>query len=260
MRYSAILAMIAAASAASQFGIVIGSGPQSYNLMNSDGCVYLGDGSGMNFVLNDDGSLIDKHSGKYATFNDGYCDLGGCADRGWSLNQGNLYYKGHDSFTYCPNDGYKLGYNCGCDGGKPITLICHQEVEVDCVYPTNQFTLKAWGGQFQNTPIMKVDAHPHVFSVGGTLGKDVVLEFFDTSSLVDQDERGINLDSSTGEFGNVAPFGRAPATPGFSINGDHLIFAGKDNWLACPSAPGVYSLANNNCIGGTHIVLQVVWD
>lgn len=122
------------------------------------------------------------------------------------------------------------------------------------------FVLKAWSTQseqFKNTKINKVDSHPHVFSVGGNEGHELFLRFGKDGTLYDQNGRGVNLYSNTGEMGNVDPF-TGKATPGFSVNGDHLIFNGKDAWMACPSGGNKFSLALTNCVGGTHIVLQKV--
>lgn len=116
------------------------------------------------------------------------------------------------------------------------------------------------GSAFQNAAIKKVDSHPHVFSVGGTEGADLELTFQDdNSSLVDQNARGINLDAATGELGDVAPFGRAPATTGFSIVEGNLAYNGQQTWKACPSGENKFSLSNKDCTGGTGIALKVVY-
>lgn len=130
------------------------------------------------------------------------------------------------------------------------------------ITPGKKFHLVAInsGSKFQYAAIKKVDSHPHVFSVGGNEGQDLTLSFQDDkTSLVDLTGRGINLDSNTGELGNVAPFGRAPATPGFSIVDGDLAFGGKQAWKACPSGGDKYSLANNDCTGGTGIALKLVY-
>ncbi|GEQ71092.1 hypothetical protein JCM33374_g4773 [Metschnikowia sp. JCM 33374] len=132
--------------------------------------------------------------------------------------------------------------------------------------PTNQsgkkFGLIAIhsGSAVQNSGIKKVQEHPHVFSVGGSEGEFLTLTFDnDNTSLVDQDGRGINLDQSTGELGDVAPFGRQPATKGFSIKNGHLAYNGNIDWNACPSAPNKYSLSNKECTGGISIALRVIY-
>jgi hypothetical protein len=116
------------------------------------------------------------------------------------------------------------------------------------------------GSNVQNAPIKKVDSHLHVFSVGGSEGKAVTLTLKEDGSLVDQDGVGIFVDPNTGEFGDINPnpWGTEKPVTGFSLKDGHLLYQGKDNWSACPSAPDKYSLANNNCIGGTSIVLKVV--
>lgn len=124
----------------------------------------------------------------------------------------------------------------------------------------DSFVIKAWStnsDQFQNTQILKANSHPHVFSVGGGDGYELVLNLGDNGTLYDQDGVGINLDGSTGEMGSVDPFG-GQATPGFGFNGDHLVFNGQDAWSACPSGSDQFSLALSACVGGTPIVLQRV--
>jgi hypothetical protein len=116
------------------------------------------------------------------------------------------------------------------------------------------------GSDVQNAAIKKVDSHLHVFSVGGNEGKDVSLTLKEDGSLVDQDGVGIFVDPNTGEFGDINPnsWGNEKPVTGFSIKDGHLLYQGKENWSACPSAPDKYSLANNDCVGGTGIVLKVV--
>lgn len=124
----------------------------------------------------------------------------------------------------------------------------------------DRFVIKAWsalGDQFKNTKIFKVNSHPHVFSVGGTEGTELFLRFGDNGALYDQDGRGINLDLTTGEMGNSAPF-KGQATTGFGLKGDHLVFRNQDIWRACPSGPKTFSLSLSPCTGGTPIVLQKV--
>lgn len=117
----------------------------------------------------------------------------------------------------------------------------------------------ASGSQVQNAAIKQVDSHPHVFSVGGNEGNDLTLSFQDDkTSLVDSNGRGVNLDSNTGEVGSVAPFGRAPATTGFSIADGELTFDNSKDFYACPSGNG-YSLSHKECVGGTGIGLKVIY-
>ena len=116
------------------------------------------------------------------------------------------------------------------------------------------------GSNVQNAGIKKVKEHPHVFSVGGSAGDFLTLAFdSDNTSLVDQDGKGINLDQTTGELGDVAPFGRQPATKGFSIDNEHLNYNGSSDWKACPTGEQTYSLSKNNCTGGIDIVLRVIY-
>lgn len=116
------------------------------------------------------------------------------------------------------------------------------------------------GSDVQNAGIKQVADHPHVFSVGGTEGSDLTISFADDkTSLVDSNGRGVNVDSSTGEVGSVAPFGRAPATTGFSISDQgHLTFDKSENFFACPSGNG-YSLTEKSCENGISIALRVVY-
>ncbi|ODV81874.1 uncharacterized protein CANTADRAFT_43909, partial [Suhomyces tanzawaensis NRRL Y-17324] len=114
------------------------------------------------------------------------------------------------------------------------------------------------GTQFQNAPIKKVPEHLHVFSVGGNDGSDLSLTLKQDGTLVDQDGRGIYVDPNTGEFGNVDPWGQEKPSSGFAITDGHLTYQGKDNWKACPSGDNKFSLANNDCTGGTGIALSVV--
>lgn len=130
------------------------------------------------------------------------------------------------------------------------------------ITPGKKFSLVAIhsGSQFQYVPIKNVPSHPHVFSVGGDEGSDLEVSFQDDkTSLVDLNGRGVNWDSSTGEVGLVAPFGRAPATSGFSIVDGDLALDGKQNWKACPSGDNKFSLATNDCVGGTGIALKIVY-
>ncbi|GEQ72364.1 hypothetical protein JCM33374_g6051 [Metschnikowia sp. JCM 33374] len=136
-----------------------------------------------------------------------------------------------------------------------------QPSATSAVQPGKKFGLIAIhsGSSVQNAGIKKVPEHPHVFSVGGSEGEYLTLTFdSDSSSLVDQDGRGINLDPTTGELGDVAPFGRQPATKGFSIEDGHLTFNGNSGWKACPSGNNTFSLTNKDCTGGIDIALRVV--
>lgn len=130
------------------------------------------------------------------------------------------------------------------------------------IIPGKNFTLVAIhsGTEFQYVPIKNVPSHPHVFSVGGDEGSNLVVSFQDDkTSLVDLTGRGVNWDSKTGELGLVAPFGRQAATTGFSIINGDLALDGKQEWRACPSGTDRWSLATNDCTGGTGIALKVIY-
>lgn len=277
MKFLGILAIASAVNAATTFNLRASKHDSQYDgkdVLNR-GTVTLGSDAGIDFVLNDDGTLVDGPAKKYINFNRDLAELSDSRLEGFSIKHGKLYFNGHNQWYGCPKDGDAVGFKTLCDDRKRINLKL-ENVKTNCdnVYPgddddddddddKDNFQLKAWSTEsdkFQNTPIMKVDEHPHVFSVGGDKGKDLEVHFSgDDGSLSDQDGRGVNHDSDTGEVGNSAPFGRGKPTPGFSIDGDHLIFEGKDNWRACPSSESEYSLANNDCVGGTPIVLQVVY-
>lgn len=126
---------------------------------------------------------------------------------------------------------------------------------------SSQFSLKARtvdDKSLEKVPIKKVDSHPHVFSVGGNAGEDLVVQFQkDEESLVDSTGRGVNVDPNTGEVGSVAPFGRAPATKGFSLLGKHLRFDNADHWRACPSGENQFSLTIKDGPGCKTIQLEV---
>lgn len=111
--------------------------------------------------------------------------------------------------------------------------------------------------QFDNNPIKKVDSHLQVFSVGGDEGNDVSLTLKSDTTLVDQDGRGIYVNGDTGDFGNVDQWGSQEPSKGFAIKDNHLVYNDADNWKACPSGSDKYSLANNDCEGGTGIALDV---
>lgn len=269
MKFLGILAIASAVNAATSFNLKASKEGSQYDGKDAlnRGTVILGSDAGINFVLNDDGTLVDGPALKYININRDLAELGDSRLEGFSIKDGKLYLNGDNEWYGCPKDGDALGYKTLCDDKQQIDLKL-ENVKTDCdnVYPgddKNSFQLKAWStdsDKFQNTPIKKVDEHPHVFSVGGDKGKDLEVHFSgDDGSLSDQNGRGVNHDPATGEVGNSAPFGRGKPTPGFSIDGDHLIFEGKDNWRACPSSDSEYSLANNDCVGGTPIVLQVVY-
>ncbi|CUM67326.1 uncharacterized protein PRCAT00005019001 [Priceomyces carsonii] len=134
------------------------------------------------------------------------------------------------------------------------TIASHLPTKCDPI----SFAVKAVcsGSDLDNDSIKKVDAHPHVFTVGGDDGKNIILTLNKDCTLKDQDGRGIYLNPDTGDFGNVDPWGEQDPTKGFTIKNDYLYYNYKEGWRACPSAPNVYSLAKNDCIGGTDIRLQ----
>ncbi|QWW25435.1 hypothetical protein CA7LBN_004322 [Candidozyma auris] len=271
MKYLALAAIATAVNAATSFNLIstkAGSIYDGKHVLNRPEHIELGDGdgNGISFVLNDDGSLVDAPAQKYVNFESDPAFLGSDHITGFSISDGKLQYNGASKWYGCPTINNALGYDTGCQDRSGVDLVVFNEAECDNVYPgapKSQFYLKAWseeGDQFSNTPIKKVDSHPHVFAVGGDEGKDLVVNFQDDgTSLVDEDGRGVKHDPNTGEVGSVAPFGREPATPGFGINGDHLVFEGRDDWKACPSGPDKFSLSDGECVGGTNIVLQVVW-
>lgn len=268
MKYLSIITTITAASAATSFNLKASKEGSQYDgklILNRPDHIEVGDGDGISFVLNDDGSLVDAVAGKYVNFDSDLAVLGVDHIKDFSIDGDRLLYKGESKWYGCPGINNALGYDTKCGDRDGFDLSVYNKGDSDNVYPGERapFYLKAWskeGSQFLNTPIMKVDSHPHVFSVGGDEGKELIVNFQDDdTSLVDQDGRGVNHDPNTGEMGSVAPFGREAATPGFSINGDHLVFENRDEWKACPSGENKFSLADGECTGGTPIVLQVVW-
>lgn len=268
MKLFGLLAIATAVNAATSFNLFSskeGSRYDGKHILNRPDNIEVGDGDGISFVLNDDGSLVDAPAGKYVNFKSDLAYLGVDHIKDFSINDGKLQYKGESKWYGCPGINNALGYDTKCGDRDGFDLVVYNQGNCDNVYPgvKSPFYLKAWstdGSKFQNTPIKKVESHAHVFAVGGDDGKDVILNFQDDdTSLSDQDGRGVKHDSDTGEVGNVAPFGREAATPGFSIDGDHLVFENRDEWRACPSGDDKHSLADNDCEGGTPIVLQVVW-
>lgn len=109
----------------------------------------------------------------------------------------------------------------------------------------------------QYNSIMKVNSHPHVFSVGGIEGTEVEFKLSEDGTLVDQDNLGIYVDEHTGEVGIVSSSGVGKPSIGFSIENDNLIYNGN-NFLACPSGKDIYSLSVKDCEGGLGIALHVV--
>ncbi|SGZ50157.1 CIC11C00000003305 [Sungouiella intermedia] len=229
-----------------------------------------------NFVLSDksqdgfainNGQLVYQSKANFGVCpSDNHIEYGGSCEGGLGLVLKVVGQKTVDTFTTGSSD---TSTTTSKSTSKPTSTCTDDnnsgsgptEAPSDVV-PGKKFTLVAIhsGSQFQYTPIKKVDSHPHVFSVGGDEGSNLEVSFQDDkTSLVDSSGRGINLDSQTGELGNVAPFGRAPATPGFSIVDGDLAYNGGQGWSACPSGENKYSLALSECTGGTGIALKVIY-
>lgn len=292
MKYLALLSVVATALAGKSFGIVTinsGSQYQYLSLTNRDGTVVVGNaGTEIDFVLNDDGSLVDTESQKYLIINsDNDMVLSDAAQTGFALNSDHLLYKKRSEFGV--DSQQRLTFNETHSVGvllRAMNVTDHADVfpkdasssvvsstvvsstvvsTATSAAPTETatgFELLATSSDklFHNTPIRRVESHLHVFSVGGTEGDVLVLKFnAGSTSLGDQTGRGVNLDSSTGELGDVAPFGREAATTGFSISNGLFAYDGKTKWRACPSAVDKYSLTNGDCVGGTGITLKVVY-
>ncbi|KAG7193759.1 uncharacterized protein KQ657_000450 [Scheffersomyces spartinae] len=117
---------------------------------------------------------------------------------------------------------------------------------------------KAAGSALDNTPIYKVDSHPHVFSVAGNEGVELSLTLYSDGTMTDQTGRGVYVDPNTGEVGNVDPFGQQANSKNFGINNGYLTYKGSEDFYACPSGPNKWSLTvKGGCTGGTQIMLQV---
>lgn len=116
----------------------------------------------------------------------------------------------------------------------------------------------ASGSKVDNTPIYKVDSHPHVFSVAGNEGYEVSLTLASDGTMTDQSGRGIFVDPNTGEIGNVDPWGQQQKTSNFANNNGWLTYKGSDCFYACPSGDNKWSLTSKGgCTGGTQIKLQI---
>lgn len=289
-----LLTLTAIASAAKSFNLVTirsGSNLQYASVYNKDGNVLLGSGDSLEFVLNDDGSLIDKASGKQISANDQkYIVEGSQKDTNFAIKDNHLAYGGKEVFVACPSadNTYQLALSGFCKQPVGVALRVEGLKDIDTppktVTPTT--TVKAAstpapkdnkkpeapsdkeektfglvavrsGTKFQYNPIKKVESHPHVFSVGGTEGEDVKLTLKKDGTLVDQNGRGI-LVRSSGEFGDVSPWGDENPSKGFAIKDSNLEFNGKQEWKACPSGENQFSLAVNDCTGGTGIALHIV--
>lgn len=273
-----------------------GSSFQYASLSADSGKIYVGGNSGneLTFTLLDNNTLIDKSTGLYIYLNENNEFVESeKLDTKFSINNGYLT-TGKTAFYPCPTDDKKYALKSVCDGSKtPVALKVVNEQDTPTTLTTKTATSTTTtkpkptdekpaeekpaeaapasdqkvkfgvisihsGTQFQNQAIKKVDSHPHVFSVGGSEGSDISFVLSPDGTLVDQDGRGVYHDSNTGELGNVDPWGQQKPTPGFSIKDNHLVLDGHDNWKACPSGGDKFSLANNDCTGGTGIALHVI--
>lgn len=275
-----LLSLLSIAIAGTSFGAVtIRSGSQyQYATIVSGDVVTVGSGDSVEFVLNSDGSLVDAKTNKYWNVDDekNIIELTEPLKE-FSIKDTNLYYQGKQVFTV-NQDGQKLNVGSVSDSVGVAIYVTGQKDVADITpaggdntdsddtdgadAPSKDIKFGvvsiASGTQFQYAAIKKVESHPHVFSVGGDEGTDLSLTLKTDTTLVDQDGRGIYWNPDTGELGNVAPFGRQAATAGFAIKDGHLVLNDADNWKACPSGENKYSLANNECTGGTGIALSVV--
>lgn len=277
-----ILTLAAVASAAKTFSMITirsGSKLQFASVSNHDDKILLGaDGDSLVVILNDDGTLVDAHNGKQIFANDKKLIVEGSQkDAKFGIGDRDyLTYDGKESFVACPTDGddYQLALDGGCSDSQGVALLVQGVKDIGTTTTTTttptpeptppadskkDFGLVAIrsGTKFQHNPIKKVESHPHVFSVGGTEGEDLKLTLKDDGTLVDQNGRGIMVRPS-GEFGDVSPWGDEAPTQGFAIQDCNLVLNGKQDWKACPSGDNQFSLAVNDCTGGTGIALLVV--
>lgn len=249
-----------------------GSQWQYATLSDQGGKVYAaGNGNKLDLILKNDGSLYDETSGLYVTVaSSGNVTLGATAFKGFSILNGRLEYSNKESFGVQPDGQLVFGNNLGVgvalrvstEASTPSssTSTSAPTTSTATTYkPGEKFELRVVrsGLQLQLSAIKKVPSHPHVFSVGGDEGSDLVLTFSeDGTTLTDQDNRGVQVDSTTGEVGDVAPFGRTQATSGFVVKDGYLQF-GQDAFYACPSGVNKFSLTTKSCEGGQAIALAV---
>lgn len=292
-----LLTLLSIANAAKEFGLLTihsGSMLQYQGVVApKDSATLAIEGSGaQKFTLNDDGTLTDSKGKKIGfTANGVATEEGGDikASNAFGLDDINLTYNGKQIFAACPNkdkDGYVLTIG-KCDGSTGVALMAASIKDVESktlagevvTAPTSTASTKEApkptttsepsgskfsvitihsGTDFQYQSVKKVDSHPHVFAVGGSEGKGVEFQLQKDGSLLDQDGRAIYVDPSTGEVGNVDPFGALKPTTGFAITDGHLTFKSKSGFFACPSGGNRFSLTNKDCTGGTGIVLHVV--
>lgn len=278
-------AIAAASSTFSLLSIRSGSSYQYLSIGATGGNLVL-TSDGVIFELKDDNSLYDTKNKKYITLSDGLYIETDTADKTFSVQNGYLTH-GSDAFYACPSGKIiKLASSCDNKAGSPIALSAREitttvtssatkavdPITTTIEKPTTtevvvaestgkvQFGVVAInsGTQFQYASIKKVAEHLHVFAVGGEAGNAVTFTLHEDGTLTDQDGVGINWDSNTGELGDVSPWGTEKPASGFSIEDGNLVLNGKNNWKACPSGENVFSLANNDCTGGTGIALHVV--
>lgn len=257
------ISFAAIAAAAKSFNLLVirsGSDVQYNNIVADDGSLYLRTGSeSTTFILTDQLALYDESSKKYVTVQDCNFVETDNPDHSFGTWEDHLTYQ--DIGFYYAGDPRKLT----TAGDESIALRMINICDVDNPEPNPpehkiQFHVVALrsGTKFENGAVKKVDAHPHVFSVGGDEGKDLILTLSPDGTMVDQDGRGVYYDGNTGELGNVDPWGQQQPSNGFAIKNEELFHDDKDAWKACPSGPSQYSLADNDCTGGTPIDLKVV--
>lgn len=247
-----------------------GSKFQYSSLSDNDNNVFAGEGDALDLVLKKDGSLFDQASGKYVTVSSsGNVTLGDTSFKGFTIEDGQLEYSNKKAFGVS-SDGQLV---FGSDDGEGVVLRASQtslgtsssslataSASSSSFGPGDKFHLQVIrsGSQFQYASIKKVPDHPNVFSVGGDNGEDLELAFSDDkSTLVDQDNRGIQIDSKTGEFGDVPPTGRTQATSGFEIKNGYLTKDGV-TFYACPAGDNRFSLTTKSCDGGDSIALSAI--
>lgn len=280
------MTMAAIAAAAQSFTLLVirsGSDVQYNTVVSDNGSLYLKSGNrATTYVLTDDNALYDSSSKKYVTVKDNAFVESDTPDKGFGSSGGHLTYKdGGFSYEGNPrklvtkgNEGVALRLwepkeVSNPEEPSPSTSTASTQPSSTSLASSTQtaesndgkvqfgvITIRS-GSKFQNGPIKKVDSHPHVFAVGGDEGSDITFTLSPDGTMVDQDGRGVNYDSNTGELGSVAPGGKP--SQGFSIKNGALFHDDKDNWKACPSGNS-YSLADNDCTGGTPLLLKVVGE
>ncbi|CAN3356573.1 hypothetical protein DICA3_C03994 [Diutina catenulata] len=139
----------------------------------------------------------------------------------------------------------------------PITTVTLKPTVVPAAKQFGLISIHS-GSNVQNLGIKKVDSHVHVFSVGGSEGKDLFLTLSSDGTLFDQDGRGIFV-GENGDVGNVDPWGKQRPTGGFSVKDGNLLYQGQNAFYACPSGPnGKYSLTVKGWNGCTGIALKTI--